>query len=118
MLSIAQPVWNPANLDDRVEAFEAAWNAGSADLDAFLPSPDDSAYFEVVCELIRVDLDRHWSAGRPRSLHSYLADYPQLNSDRDVLGQLAFEEYRQRLQAGQPADPEEYARAFGLNVSR
>ena len=118
MPSLAPPAWSPVELEDRVEAFEAAWNNGAAELDAFLPAPDASSYLEVLCELIRVDLERHWSNGRPRALQSYLADYPQLNSDRATLGQLAFEEYRQRLQAGQPVDAEEYAREFDLNVSR
>ena len=108
----------PAELDDLVEAFESAWRShGSAPLSEFLPKPDDPDYMSVLCELVRVDLDLHWSSGQPVNLDTYIRTFTILNERRDVLSQIAFEEYRQRVFAGHMVTPEEYQLRYHVDVT-
>src|SRR5260221_7617872 len=108
----------PAELDDRVEAFESAWRShGAAPLSEFLPAPQDPEYVSVLCELVRVDLDLHWSKGQPVGLDTYIREFTVLNERRDVLSQIAFEEYRQRVQAGQMVTPDEYQLRYHVDIT-
>jgi hypothetical protein len=105
----------PATLDDFVLPFEAAQaRDGDADLARFLPPPDHPLYLRVLGELVRIDLEYGWTRYRPRRLDDYLARFPLLSADAATLAEVAFEEYRLRLQAGEAATPEEYGRAFGV----
>jgi len=105
-------------LNDLVEAFESAWRShGSAHLSEFLPPPDAPEYASVLCELVRVDLDLHWSAGHPVGVDTYIRDFTILNERRDVLSEIAFEEYRQRVLAGELVSPDEYMVRFQVDVS-
>jgi serine/threonine protein kinase/Flp pilus assembly protein TadD len=108
----------PAELDDVVEAFESAWRShGAAPLSEFLPEPQDPEYVSVLCELVRVDLDLHWSNGQPVGLDTYIREFTVLNERRDVLSEIAFEEYRQRMQAGHMVTPEEYQLRYHVDVT-
>src|SRR5262245_9268482 len=109
---ISQPMFSPrptGELESLVEAFESAWRShGSARLDDFLPPADDPTYPNAVCELVRVDLDLHWSHGQPRSLDTYVHHFTVLVERPELLSQVAFEEYRQRVLADHPVTPDEY----------
>src|SRR6516225_3945575 len=88
---------NPLELEERVEAFESAWNqAGSANPVDFLPPSDHPSYRAILCELVRVDLELHWTHRQFKRVEDYLRDFPILRHDPDLLQQIAFEEYRQR----------------------
>jgi tetratricopeptide (TPR) repeat protein len=103
-------------LNDYVEQFERARRADAgADLAGFLPPPAAALYFEVLLELVRIDLDHGWKRGRPASLDDYQRRFPNLFGDPSRVATLAFEEYRLRLQVGQDPRPEEYARRFGID---
>ena len=112
------PVRDPAcELDDFVAAYEAAQTRnGSVDLAAFLPSASHPLYREVLRELVCVDLEYGWTHGRPRKLAEYLERFPQLSHEPEDLREIAFEEYRQRLQVGDCPAPEEYQLDFGVDV--
>src|SRR5262249_47213641 len=88
------------DLDAFVEDFETAWaQRGDADLADFLPSRDAPLYLEVLCELIRVDLELRWQNGSPRSLDYYERAFPEVFENSEIRGQIVFEDRRLRLQA-------------------
>jgi serine/threonine protein kinase/Tfp pilus assembly protein PilF len=112
----AAPAW--AELDSYVEAFERRQaRAGDADLADYLPAPDHPLYPAVLRELIRADLEYHWEAGQPKRVEDYLARFPELGRDAAGLGEVAFEEYRLRRQAGEPALPAEYRGRLRIDPS-
>lgn len=91
-------------LEGRVEAFEAALAAGgSVDLARFLPPPAHPDYLGILCELVRIDLEAGWSAGNPKRLAEYRAQFPELFARRDLADAVAFEERRLRARHG-PCD--------------
>lgn len=102
-----------------VEAYESSWAAGTvAEPSDFLPAPTDPLYPEVLCELVRVDMERRFDGrqGRARRLADYLSVYPELARDRDLARRVAFEEYRLRLQAGDQPSPDEYRASFDIDL--
>ncbi len=99
-----------------IEAYEAALLEGPADLAQFLPPSGDALYPAVLRELIRVDLEQSRQRGRPRRLAEYQAAFPRIVQDRETLQELAFEEYRLRLQAGENPSPAEYQEQFGVRT--
>jgi eukaryotic-like serine/threonine-protein kinase len=104
-----------SGVDPFVDAYEAAQaRDGHAEPADFLPDPDDPLYPDVLCELIRVDLEYAWSRGQPRRLEAYRAEFPALFRDPDRLRLVAFEELRLRRQAGEDPCPSEYLRRFGV----
>ncbi|HEV3143378.1 MAG TPA: serine/threonine-protein kinase [Gemmataceae bacterium] len=107
----------PPELEERVEAFESEWSrAGIANPADFLPPSSHPSFRPILCELVRVDLELHWTCGKPKRIEDYVRDFPQLREDRDLLQEIAFEEYRQRLQTGEPVHRAEYAERFDVDV--
>ncbi len=102
-------------LDDRVAAYEAvSARDAEADLEEFLPARSHPLYRAVLRELVRVDLERGWSCGRPRPLREYQARFPELFERPADVREVAFEEYRLRCQAGEAPTPAEYRAAYGV----
>src|SRR5438105_12755127 len=107
----------PPDLDRRVDAFEDALRRDpAADLAAFLPPPADPGYPAALGELIRVDLDRAWAAGRPKRLADYARRFPAAFADPAALAGIAFEEYRQRRLANESVTAEEYRAGYGVDT--
>jgi serine/threonine protein kinase/tetratricopeptide (TPR) repeat protein len=106
-----------SDLDEFVAAFEAAASQGQADLRTFLPERDHPLYLEVLAELVRVDLELTWGQGRGRRLEDYAREFPQLFTNRTAVGQLAFEEFRLRSEAGERPDAQEYQRRWGVRTA-
>src|SRR5262249_22040957 len=103
------------DLDDFIDAFEAAQaRDGAAALPDFLPPPHHPLYSVVLRELVRVDLAYNWRRGRPLRLEHYRHSFPELFHHRDSLREIAFEEYRLRLQAGEDVSPAEYQQRYGV----
>jgi HD-GYP domain-containing protein (c-di-GMP phosphodiesterase class II) len=105
------------DVDQFIEAYEAALLEGPADLAQFLPPSSHVLYPAVVLELIRVDLEQSRKHGRPRRLEEYQPAFPRVFQDRDAVQELAFEEYRLRLQAGENPSPAEYQERFQVNTA-
>jgi serine/threonine protein kinase/tetratricopeptide (TPR) repeat protein len=98
-----------------IAAFEAARaHDPQADLARFLPPAADPLRRDVLRELIRIDLELH---GPARRVESYVQRFPELQGDRDGLAAIAFEEYRQRRQAGEAVRPEDYQERLGVTVA-
>ena len=107
-----------AELERRIAAFEAAWaDGGSVELASFLPPHDAADFPLVLSELIRVDLEFRYARGESPRLHAYRSHAPQLFRDARWLGELAFEEYRQRIARGETPEPSAFAVEYGVNVS-
>jgi hypothetical protein len=105
-----------SGVDPFVDAYEEAQaRAGPVDLAAFLPEPGHPLYAVVLCELVRVDLEYHWTRGRRVPLEDYLCRFSDLARAPDLLRQAAFEEYRLRRQAGETPTSDEYRQRFGLD---
>src|SRR5262245_4847686 len=106
------------DLEERVEAFERAFVRGTtADIADFLPPIEHPEYRDLLGELIRVEIEMLWARKAPRLIETYLARFPALRNDPALLGAIAFEEYRQRIDLGEHVTPEEYRRHFGLDMA-
>ncbi len=104
-----------AELDSIVEAFESTrQRQGAASLLEFLPEPGHRYYREIATELVRVEMELSWDEGAPRRLDSYLQLLPGLFSSRETLNEVAYEEYRLRIQHGESTDPLEYSSRYGI----
>ncbi len=103
-------------IDEFVESFELAWSSGQPpDVAGYLPDVMHPQFLAIHVELLRVDLELRWQNGYIKSLDDYRAEFPDLLSDLDALGQLAFEEFRARRQAGEIVSSLEYAQRFGVD---
>src|SRR5215210_6719249 len=106
------------DLDRRVEAFEAAWAAGGPpDLARFLPTHSDPGFLPTLAELVRIDLELRVGRGEVARLDRYLSGYPELFADRSRVKELAFEEYRLRVAAGDRPDLFDYAARYGIDTA-
>jgi serine/threonine protein kinase/Flp pilus assembly protein TadD len=102
-------------LSEVIEAFESALADGyDADVLEFVPAAHHPERLAILCELVRVDLEHRWAAGEPRPLEQYRAFFPALFDDRELVLEMAYEEYRLRLQAGESPTPAEYLQRFGI----
>ncbi len=105
-------------LDRRVAGYEAAWTTSrSAHLASFLPSRESPNYLQTLAELIRIDMEFRSERGESPCLEAYRSQATELFADAERLGELAFEEYRQRLALGESPNAREYASNYGVDVS-
>jgi serine/threonine protein kinase/tetratricopeptide (TPR) repeat protein len=112
---LAAPAWE--EIDPFIEAFEQSYaREGCADLAAFLPERGHPHYLAVLRELVRADIEYCWTRGVPRRTEEYLSAFPALRADPAGLGAVAFEEYRQRRQAGEQPTPAEYRQRLGIET--
>jgi serine/threonine protein kinase/Tfp pilus assembly protein PilF len=108
---------NLRSLEEYIEAFESARSRDDdVELSDYLPERQDPAYKGALTELIRVDMEFGWREGKPRRLEDYRALYPEAFADEEALRAVAFEEYRQRRQAGESPSPAEYQKRFGISI--
>jgi serine/threonine protein kinase/Flp pilus assembly protein TadD len=104
-------------LNDCIAQYERVQERdGQADLTDFLPPEGHPLYQAVLCELVRLDLEYGWQRGRPLTLDTYQARFPELFADSVSREELAFEEYRLRCQAGEQPSPHEYQLRYGVNT--
>ncbi len=97
--------------------FEAAWaamkigNSQAPRIEDYLPPSGHPAHLAILIELACVNLERSWEQGRRPEPETYFQRFPILAEDADGRGQLAFEDYRQRLLAGLAPGPRTTANA-------
>ncbi|AMV24726.1 Serine/threonine-protein kinase PrkC [Gemmata sp. SH-PL17] len=107
-----------AELAHRVDAFEAALETDpGADFALYLPAPGHPLYPAVLGELVRIDLEHAWTRGRRKRVADYTSRFPAVLTNSVLLAAVAFEEYRQRLRAGDSVHPDEYRNKYGVNTS-
>ncbi|HEY1186784.1 MAG TPA: protein kinase, partial [Gemmata sp.] len=81
------------------------------------PPAEHPLYLAVLGELVRIDLEHAWTRGRPKRVADYTARFPAVLTNPALLNAIAFEEYRQRLRAGEKPSPEEYECKFGVDTA-
>src|SRR5262249_31633838 len=83
-----------------VEAFEEAHaRDGHADLARFLPPAGHPLRLGVLLELVCIDLEHGWVAGRPTPVGDYRRRFPELFEAPEAVRDVLFEDYRLRVQA-------------------
>ncbi len=98
-----------AALESLVQRFEEAWqHGGRPALDDYLLADN----FPALVELVHVDLERRLKAGEACRVETYLAQYPRLAEEADVLLDLVAAEYRLRRRHEPDLGPAEYLRRF------
>lgn len=104
-----------AELAHRVDAFESALEVDpDADFARHLPPVGHPLHLAVLGELVRIDLEHGWTRGRPKRVADYTSRFPAVLTNPALLAGVAFEEYRQRVRAGERPRPEEYANKYGV----
>ncbi len=113
-----QFVADEVDLDSVVRAFEQA-NAGdqSADLDDYLPDSTHPHYSNILRELIRLEMEFSWARGTPRRLAQFQDRFPVVFEDCEAIREIAFEEYRLRLAAGERPAVSEYESRFEIDCA-
>jgi serine/threonine protein kinase/formylglycine-generating enzyme required for sulfatase activity len=102
-----------------VGRFEQAWReAGSADLAAFLPPPEDPLRPAALHELIKTELEIRWRRGLGGELEDYLKKFPELGPAESLPPQLIFEEYRVRQRFGDRPLLNDYRGRFPAQYER
>jgi len=105
-------------LEDYIEAYEIAQSGPEAvELTDFLPPADHPLRRQVLGELVRIDLEYGWRRGRPHALEHYQKRFPELRTDRAILQEIAFEEYRLRRMAGENPSPRDYEQRLGVETA-
>ncbi|HEX6961324.1 MAG TPA: protein kinase [Lacipirellula sp.] len=105
-----------------VESFACAFERARAEcpsvaVDDFLPPRTHPRYADIGLELLRIDLELTWLQPNRPTLDEYRRRFSEILDSRARLERLAFEEYRQRCDAGQAIAPSEYAVRYGVDVS-
>ena len=76
-------------LTNSVQRLEESWETGSPrTIASLLPDSDSDFRRRVLLELVKVDQELRWRAGDPKTTEAYLAEWPELTSDPEVLGEL------------------------------
>jgi hypothetical protein len=102
-------------LSQVVYAFEAAHRRGEAPrVQDFVPA-DAADRTAVAAELVRIDLEYRRKRGLPVCVDAYLAPFPELAADGDLLLELVEAERHTRQERGElPATPDDAERTPGL----
>src|SRR5437870_2684546 len=101
-----------ADLEDRVNQFEDAWQRGERPaLEDYLPA-GGAARRAILLELVHSDLECRLRAGEAARLETYLGRYPELRDRREAVLDLVAAEYRLRQHYQPGPTPAEYARRF------
>ena len=104
-------------LDDYVEAYEAARESGAhLDVADFVPPADHPQWSETIVELVRVDLEYRWTSGHGRSVEQYQGMFPEVLRRGENLEKVAFEEYRLRRLAGECVTRDDYRQRFAIDT--
>ncbi len=108
------------DLDHYVEAFESAMagEGGAVRIEEYLPPHGDPLRDEVLCELVRVDLEYAFDQGRAVTVEEYQQRFPTLFADPGRAKLIAFEESRLRKQVGTPSDSRERHEVVASEVEK
>jgi serine/threonine protein kinase len=97
----------------RAEQFKHALiKDGVTDWEPFLRDMHGAARLSLLVGLIVLDLGFKWGKGEKPKVEEYIARFPELNSDNNLLAAIIIEEYRCRHKAGERTDAEQYRERF------
>ncbi|QDU44804.1 Serine/threonine-protein kinase PrkC [Symmachiella dynata] len=114
-----------AVFEQQLEDFEEAWEAGTPPMiDQALQAVPDEERWDLLVELVKIDLERRWRDTNPRTAGSTLPERPRLDDYARIYRQLApveqlpvdlvAEEYRVRRLCGEHPREEDYLKRFRL----
>ena len=100
-------------LADAIRRLESAWKTSpDPNLASFVPSAAIPSRQRVLVELIKVDQEYRWRSGHGQNLESYLANWPELTNQRDLLIELLEAECLTRAIVDAIPTPEELQSRF------
>ena len=93
--------------------FDQAWSAERfAESTAKLPAENGALRMAALVEMVKIDMERRRKAGDPRTLESYLGEFPELGTAETVAPALIAAEFEIRRLAGETVDPAELSERF------
>jgi predicted Ser/Thr protein kinase len=101
--------WAIANC---VDAYESETREQFPDLRQFASRAEPAFRRAALAELVKVDLERRWTAGQNRRVEDYLKDYPELQQDGDSLAEIVQQEYFLRSKNGEHPSAAELSSRF------
>jgi len=102
-----------AVVDEAIRQLEDSWELSpGADLAKHAPPPGDPLRKLVVVELIKTDQELQWASEQPKSVESYLNEWPELHDDPDAVAELVEAECITRAAFGDMPTPEELQTRF------
>ena len=100
-------------LDAAVGQLEESWRTASdATLGQLVPPCGDPLRGRVLIQLVKIDQEYRWRAGRRKLLEAYLADWPELAAESDIMTELLEAECRTRAMLDVLPAPEELRARF------
>ena len=100
-------------LESCIEALTKDWAHGEPrPLVAYLPSGDAVLRKATLTELVKVELELQWKAGRRPTLRDYCAWYPELGSKSDLSADLVHEAWHVARRHGEYEELEVFCREF------
>ncbi len=100
-------------LTNSVQRLEESWDAGiPRPIASLLPDSDYDFRRRVLLELVKVDQELRWRVGEPKKTEAYLAEWPELALDPEVLGELLEAECLTRVIFDDPPSAGELLRRF------
>ena len=79
-----------AVFEQQLEDFEEAWEAGTPPMiDQALQAVPDEERWDLLVELVKIDLERRWRDTNPRTAGSTLPERPRLDDYARIYRQLA-----------------------------
>lgn len=96
-----------------VTSLEAAWKTSSfPELSRFVPTEDDLRREAILVELIKVDQEYRWRAGKRSRVEDYLEHWPELNSNPQAVASLLAAECLTRATLDVMPEPAEIQQRF------
>jgi eukaryotic-like serine/threonine-protein kinase len=102
------PAFVEGSVEDVLESFEKRWIAEPNFLAEFIRTHGLADDVSTVCELIRSDLDRKYSAGCGVELGDYFTHYPNLQTNPDLVRAICYEDFRARTTRALPTPAERW----------
>lgn len=106
-------------IDEAIEHFEDHWSVESANLIEEVASAttvNDAG--ELLAELVRVDIDRRYSAGVDVSLHHYSERFPQVFALAEYACAICYEDFRSRRSANLACPPARWMGFTGVSSEK
>ena len=102
-------------LEDAIELFERNWtDASRSSIDKLLEDHSLAGDEEALAEIIRVDIELRYRNGSPIELDEYLDEFEWLLGNPEYVAQIAFEDYRSRLNSGHPMTAQRWRHLPGV----
>ncbi|MCA9123214.1 MAG: serine/threonine protein kinase [Planctomycetaceae bacterium] len=93
---------------DLVDRFEASWLRGDSNIESFAASVPAEQRFEVLQEIVKIDLENHWKQGEQRRVADYLNTFPELQESEIAVLDLYQTEFAIRERHGDMPSVKEY----------